>query len=554
MKNSKVLIFIIILGFTFTFCTSPYYIKKGKGQINIIPKPKDVILENGFFVLNNSTQIVADINNEEINFISNYLSKILEPSTGYKLKIVQNDIPANKIKLIIDSSIHGAKGVYCLDVNKKGILISAPEPVGLFYGIQSLRQLFPPEIEMKEVHNVEWKVPLVKISDEPAFKYRGMMLDVSRHFFPVSFIKKYLDLMALYKMNTFHWHLTDDQGWRIEIKKYPKLTEIGSVRKETLVGHLKLNKEEKYDGIKYGGYYTQENIMNIVAYAKARYITVIPEIEMPGHSLAALASYPDLGCTGGPYEVATKWGIYDDVYCAGNEKVFTFLEDVLTEVMALFPSEYIHIGGDECPKTKWKKCPKCQNRIRNEGLKDVHELQSYFIQRIEKFLNAHGRQIIGWDEILEGGLAPKATVMSWRNEKGGIKAAQMHHYVIMTPVQYLYFDYYQDDPKTEPLTIGGLLSTRKVYSYYPVPAELSTDEDKYVLGAQGNVWTEYLNDPEYVEYMTFPRICALSEVVWTPKEMKNWDDFVRRMKVHFKRLNALNVNYFKGNMDAKKSK
>jgi len=554
MKNSKVLIFIIILGFTFTFCSSPYYIKNDKGQINIIPKPKEVILNNGFFVLNDSTKIVADINNEEINFISNYLSSILKPSTGYKFKIVKNDIPANKIKLNIDSSIQGPKGIYCLDVNKKGILISAPEPVGLFYGIQSLRQLIPPEIEMKEVHNVEWKVPLVKISDEPAFKYRGMMLDVSRHFFPVSFIKKYLDLMALYKMNTFHWHLTDDQGWRIEIKKYPKLTEIGSIRKETLVGHLRLNKEEKYDGVKYGGYYTQEDIKDIVSYAKTRYITIIPEIEMPGHSLAALASYPELGCTGGPYEVATKWGICDDVYCAGNEEVFTFLENVLTEVMALFPSEYIHIGGDECPKTKWKKCSKCQARIKCEGLKDEHELQSYFIRRIEKFLNSHGRQIIGWDEILEGGLAPKATVMSWRNEKGGIKAAKMHHDLIMTPVQYLYFDYYQDDPKTQPLAIGGFLTTKKVYSYYPVPGELNSAEAKYVLGAQGNVWTEYLKDSDNVEYMTFPRACALSEVVWTPNDSKNWNDFTHRMKNQFKRLDALEVNYFKGNMDAKRSK
>ncbi len=362
---------------------------------------------------------------------------------------------------------------------------------------------------------------------------------------------KYIDLLALHKMNVFHWHLTEDQGWRIEIKKHPKLTEIGSVRKETLVGHKGTG---KYDGKPYRGFYTQDEIKDIVAYAKERFITVIPEIEMPGHSLAALAAYSELGCTGGPYEVATIWGVFPDVYCAGNEKVFTFLEDVLTEVMQLFPSEYIHIGGDECPKTRWKECPKCQARMKKEDLKDEHELQSYFIQRMEKFLNAHGRQIIGWDEILEGGLASKATVMSWRGEKGGIEAAKAHHDVIMTPSFALYFDYYQADPETRPLAIGGFTSTKGVYNYYPLPKKLADNEVKYILGAQGNVWSEYMATPEYVEYMVYPRACALSEVVWSPKESLDWDNFSKRMVVHKKRLKALNVNYFDGSMDAKKNK
>ena len=477
---------------------------------------------------------------------------MINPATGYGLMIESNDVSSNRIKLKLDSEIKGAKGIYSLEVGKRGVTISAAESIGLFYGVQSLRQLLPVEIEKAETQQgIEWLIPFVNINDEPAFVYRGLHLDVARHFFPVSFIKKYIDLLALHKMNIFHWHLTEDQGWRIEIKKYPKLTEVGSVRKETLVGHYGTN---KYDGKPYGGFYTQDEVKEIVAYAQARFITVIPEIEMPGHSLGALAAYPELGCTGGPYEVATTWGVFPDVYCAGNEKVYAFLEDVLTEVMELFPSEYIHIGGDECPKTKWKECSKCQAKIKKEGLKDEHELQSYFIQRMEKFLNAHGRQIIGWDEILEGGLAPKATVMSWRGEKGGIEAAKAHHDVIMTPGFALYFDHYQADPETQPLAIGGFTSTKGVYNYYPVPKKLDADEEKYILGAQGNVWSEYMATPEYVEYMVYPRACALSEVVWSPKESMDWDDFTRRMQTHFKRLDALNVNYFDGPLDAKKGK
>ncbi|NOX19362.1 MAG: family 20 glycosylhydrolase, partial [Chlorobi bacterium] len=366
----------------------------------------------------------------------------------------------------------------------------------------------------------------------------GMHLDVGRHMFPVSFIKKYIDYLAMHKLNAFHWHLTEDQGWRIEIKKYPRLTEIGAWRKGTQIG-----KTAEIDSVRYGGFYTQDEAREIVDYAAKRFITVVPEIEMPGHSLAALASYPFLACASDSFEVGTKWGVYENIYCAGNDSVFTFLEDVLTEVMDLFPSKYIHIGGDEAPKTKWKECPKCQARIKNENLKDESELQSYFIARIEKFLNEHGRQIIGWDEILEGGLAPNADVMSWRGITGGIEAAKLKHNVVMTPGSHCYFDHYQSAPEGEPLAIGGFLPLEKVYSYEPIPEELNKDERKYIIGVQGNVWTEYIATPEQVEYMALPRMCALAEVAWSPVEKRDTKNFLERMNKHYERLDAMNVNY-----------
>jgi hexosaminidase len=366
-----------------------------------------------------------------------------------------------------------------------------------------------------------------------------MHLDVCRHFFDVDFVKKYIDLLARYKMNTFHWHLTEDQGWRIEIKKYPKLTEVGAWRSGSQVGPYS---RREYDSVPYGGFYTEEQIKEVVAYAAARHITVVPEIEMPGHAMAALASYPQLGCTGGPYEVQKGWGVYDDVFCAGNDSVFTVLEDVLTEVMDLFPGQYIHIGGDECPKERWKNCAKCQARMKANGLKDEHELQSYFIQRIEKFVNSKGRKIIGWDEILEGGLAPNAAVMSWRGTEGGVAAAKQKHNVVMSPGSHCYFDHYQGDPANEPLAIGGFTTVQKVYSYEPIPAELKPEEAKYILGAQGNVWTEYILKPENVEYMAVPRMLALAEVLWTPKEKRDEADFIHRLENEFPKLEAMNVN------------
>jgi hexosaminidase len=380
------------------------------------------------------------------------------------------------------------------------------------------------------------------IRDSPRYTWRGMHLDVCRHFFPKEFIKKYIDLLALYKLNTFHWHLTEDQGWRIEIKKYPKLTQVGAYRKGSMIGKYD---DHKFDSLKYGGYYTQQDIKELVAYAQLRHITIVPEIEMPGHSVAAIASYPFLSCSGKQLKVEKEWGVFNDVYCT-KDSTFNFLQDVLTEVMDLFPGKYIHIGGDECPKESWKKCSQCQARIKSEGLKDEHELQSYFIRRIEKFVNARGKQIIGWDEILEGGLAPNAAVMSWRGIDGGIAAANQKHNVVMSPGKPCYFDHYQSLNKAqEPLAIGGYNPLDSVYAYNPTPAVLGNKEQQYILGAQANVWTEYILNEKQVEYMALPRMCALAEALWLPLTKKNYADFVQRLKIQSKMLDKMNVNYAK---------
>lgn len=419
-----------------------------------------------------------------------------------------------------------------VSVRPDGVTVTAPTEAGLFRGSRTLIQLL-------EQGKEAGALPCLSITDWPRFQWRGMHLDACRHFWSVESTKKYIELLARYKMNSFHWHLTEDQGWRIEIKTHPKLTEVGAWRKGSQVGpYARL----QYDSIPYGGFYTQEQIREVVAYAAARHINVVPEIEMPGHAMAALASYTHLGCTGGPYEVQRGWGVFDDVFCAGNDSVFAFLEDVLTEVMALFPSEYIHIGGDECPKERWKTCAKCQRRMKTEGLKDEHELQSWFIQRIEKFVNAKGRKIIGWDEILEGGLAPNAAVMSWRGTEGGIAAARSGHCAVMSPGSHCYFDHYQGDPANEPLAFGGYTTVQKVYGYEPIPAELKPEEHRFILGAQGNVWTEYILTPEHVEYMAVPRMLALAEVLWTPKEERNEKDFIHRLEQEFPRLDAMGVN------------
>ena len=421
------------------------------------------------------------------------------------------------------------------------VSVSAQTVAGVFHGIQTLLQLFPENAWQKSGTQKEnGKIPQVFIKDEPRFVYRGMHLDVGRHFFPVAFIKKFIDQLAYHKMNYFHWHLTEDQGWRIEIKKYPRLTEISAFRDETLVGHYN-DQPHQFDGQRYGGFYTQEEVKEIVAYAQSRFITVIPEIELPGHSQAVLAAYPELACNEGPFKVMTKWGVSEEVYCP-KEETFRFLEDVLREVIALFPSPYIHIGGDECPKIRWKESAFCQALIKKEGLKDEHGLQSYFIKKIEDFLNKNGKQIIGWDEILEGGLAPNATVMSWRGIEGGIEAARQGHDVIMTPTSHCYFDYYQSDHEEEPLAIGGFLPLKKVYSYEPVPEELNTVEAKHILGAQGNIWTEYMKRSDHVEYMAFPRLSALSEVVWSKKESRDYSDFINRLSTHLVRLKNQGIN------------
>ena len=503
-----------------------------KGKVSIIPMPANVSEKEDSFLLDKQTVIVAT--NESDKKTAGLFNAWLKELTGYELA-VKDQGNENAILLQTGSDTTNTEG-YTLSVNHNNITINGNSGSGTFYGIQTLIQLLP----VQKAHAMY--VPGVEIKDSPRFAYRGLHLDVGRHFFPVEFIKKYIDLMAMHKFNTFHWHLTEDQGWRIEIKKYPRLQEISSKRKETMAGRYADN---KYDGKPYGGYYTQEQVKEVVKYAADRFITIIPEIEMPGHSLAVLAAYPNLGCTGGPYEVGTHWGVYDDIYCAGNDSVYLFLQDVLDEVMALFPSKYIHIGGDESPKVRWEKCPKCQARIKQEGLKDEHALQSYFIQRMEKYLNSKGRQIIGWDEILEGGLAPNATVMSWRGIEGGIAAAKQKHDVIMTPGEYCYLDKYQSRSPNEPLAIGGFLPVSKVYSYEPVPAELSSEEARYIKGAQGNVWTEYINNTDYLEYMVYPRAAALAEVLWSPKEKRNYDDFVNRLKVHTGRLDLKKVNYAK---------
>lgn len=501
-------------------------------QVSIIPKPVSVEIKNGMKKWGNEVSLVAD------KSIADVAGLFRTELTARGFSLTDGKSKSKNLidlKIATDKSIH-AEG-YKLIVTSTGARIIASSPAGLFYGTQSFLQLL----------NKQNETPLVEINDYPRFSYRGLHLDVGRHMFPVAFLKKYIDVMAFHKFNRFHWHLTEDQGWRIEIKKYPKLTSVGGFRKESPVGRAttKTRASVVYDGKTYGGFYTQEEIKDVVAYAKTKHITIIPEIEMPGHAQAALAAYPTLGCTGGPYETATTWGVFQEVFCAGKEETFAFMQDVLDEVLALFPSEYIHIGGDECPKTRWKECPHCQKRIADQKLKDEHELQSYFINRIEKYLNSKGRQIIGWDEILEGGLAPNATVMSWRGEEGGIAAAKQKHNVIMTPGKWVYLDYYQDSAKTEPMAIIGHTPVSKVYNYEPVPPQLSTDEAKYVIGSQCNVWTEYMKTPEHVEYMVYPRATAMSEVLWSPRENKNYDDFVERMKIHGGRLANMNVNYAK---------
>jgi hexosaminidase len=402
---------------------------------------------------------------------------------------------------------------YHLSVRRDGIHIRSAAKHGLFHGVQSLLQLLP-------AHAGEsCTLPCVEIADAPRFRWRGMHLDVGRHFMSKAFIFRFLDLMARYKFNVFHWHLTEDQGWRIEIKRYPQLTEIGAWRME--------------NGQRQGGYYTQDDVREIVSYAADRFITVVPEIEIPGHSMAALAAYPELSCTGGPFEVATTWGIKPDVYCAGNDRLFTFMEDVWSELFDLFPGPYAHIGGDECPKERWQACPKCQERIHLEGLRDEHGLQSYVIRRMEAFLRAHGRTLIGWDEILEGGLAPNSTVMSWRGMEGGIAAARAGHDVIMTPNSHCYFDMHQYHDPSLPRDFRWCTDLPYVYSFEPVPPGLTATEERHILGPQGCVWTEYMETSARVEFQMLPRMCALAEVAWTPQALRNWDDFHARLQAHY---------------------
>lgn len=503
--------------------------------LDIVPRPLSVQPHSRTFGLDGRTHLYAS--GEGARATADLFNDWLRRTQGLQLQVVDGE-PAADTDNAIWFETRPVKGdgdreAYRLSVDEQRIHVSGA-PAGLFYGMQSLGQLLPAK------RGTAPRIAGVDIEDRPRFGYRGMHLDVGRHLFPVEFIKKYLDLMAQYKLNTFHWHLTEDQGWRIEIKKYPRLAEVGSRRRETVLGQ----NIDPYvgDGIPYGGYYTQAQVKDIVAYAQARHITVIPEIEMPGHSLAALAAYPELACTPGPFEVGTTWGVIEDIYCP-KEQTFKFLEDVLTEVIALFPAPYVHIGGDEAPKPRWRQSEFAQALIKREGLKDEHGLQSYFIRRMEKFLNSKGKRIIGWDEILEGGLAPDATVMSWRGEAGGIAAARQQHDVIMTPTDCCYFDYGQGPAESEPDQRGGALTLDVVYGYDPVPEELTREEARYIRGVQANVWTEYLKTPQMVEYMVFPRMLALAEVAWTAPARKDYADFLRRLPWQFSWLDREQVHY-----------
>jgi hexosaminidase len=526
----------------------------------LIPMPADVDPGKGEFSISAGTSIVVSHpGDEELLGMVDRWAEPIRAASGFTLPIVGPGEVSSRGAIQIElktprrtgnSASEGGEEVpagmglpgtaaegYELEVKPGKVELEADGKAGLFYGLGTLGQLLP---GLQEGGTQGWSIPAVEIEDVPRFPYRGMHLDVGRHVFPVAFIKRYIDLLAAYKMNVFHWHLTEDQGWRLEIQGYPLLTEVGSCRAETIL-------EKNFnpyigDGIPYCGFYTQEQAREIVEYARERFITVIPEIEMPGHSVAALAAYPELACSEGPFEVHTRWGVTRDIYCP-KEETFAFLEDVLVEVMDIFPSPFIHIGGDEAPKAAWEESDIAQEVIRREGLADEEELQSWFIRRIEAFLNANGRRLIGWDEILEGGLAPDATVMSWRGMQGGIEAAKEGHDVVMTPTSHLYFDFYQGDTLQEPLAIGGMTPLDRVYGFEPVPPELSPSESAHVLGAQGNVWTEYMATTEYVEYMVLPRMLALSEVVWSPMAQRSWEGFGHRLPSHLGRLGAEGINF-----------
>jgi hexosaminidase len=588
--------------------------------VTVIPQPKQVTVRAGEFVLRKDTRIIADASalrgaeedsarvaeveqtTKRLDELAELLADWIAQGTGYRLTATHDRLeqqraagrrqePRNAIVLKLDHSLTrlGDEG-YTLEVERQRIEIRAPAPAGIFYGAQTLRQLFPPEIfrtgqkqtpaaedaekffvgaplgapelelfannlestrdrplrgaassaPTKSTTHMRWAVPSVTIVDRPRFAWRGAHLDVARHFQPKQVVLKFIDTLALHKLNVLHWHLVDDQGWRIEIKQYPKLTQVGAWRKETRVG--KEGESDKFDGTPHGGFYTQEEIREVVEYARRRFITVVPEIEMPGHAQAAIASYPELGTTGQPVEVMTYWGVSQNIFNV-EESTIAFLQNVLDEVLALFPSKFIHIGGDEAVKDQWRASPRVQERMRELGVKNEEKLQSWFIRRMDQFLTARGRRLVGWDEILEGGLADGATVMSWRGVRGGIEAAKSGHDVVMAPSQYTYFDHYQSRGADEPLAIGGFTPLEKVYAYEPVPDALNGAERLRVLGAQGQLWTEYIPTAEHLEYMAWPRLCALAEVVWTPRELRVWPSFQWRLRTHVLRLQGLGVRY-----------
>jgi hexosaminidase len=509
----------------------------------LIPCPSKITPREGEFHLHNASRIEAP---KDLHREAGYLAAYLRRATGFPLPIADFNPAAEKttaIRLTLDPGCaHLGEEGYRLTIGPDLVDLRAPASAGIFYGIQSLLQLFPPAIYgLGPRLKIEWKVPQLDIEDAPRFAWRGAMLDSCRHFRPVEFVRKFIDLLALHKLNIFHWHLTDDQGWRVEIQKYPKLTEISAWRNGTWMGHH--SAESHDDGIRHGGFYTQEQIREIVRYAAERHITIVPEIEMPGHAQAALAAYPEFGCTGNQVEVRRRWGISENIY-SPKEETFGFLQDVLLEVMELFPGRFIHIGGDEAVKKEWDSSPEIQALMASVGAKDAHEMQSYFIRRIDRFLTQHGRRLIGWDEILEGGLADGAAVMSWRGIEGGIAAATQGHDVVMAPNAYTYLDSYQSESLSdEPLAIGGLLPLEKVYGYEPMPANIPAEKIRHILGLQGQLWAEYMPSTEQVEYMAFPRLTALAEVAWSPAESRDYHSFLPRLSTHLKRLDVLQTRY-----------
>ncbi|MFC5045560.1 family 20 glycosylhydrolase [Aquimarina hainanensis] len=525
-------------------CTSKEPYQYDAADINIIPKPKTLLCRPGAFEFTEKTRFV--INNKEEAAIAEMLIQKFSTATGWTLTTTETIPAENYVAFTINKALK--KEAYEIAVAEDHIVLTAGEASGFLYAIQSLRQLLPPEIETKGAdQKTKWLVPAVSIKDEPRFQWRGLMLDISRHFFGKEYIKEVIDGLAFHKMNVLHLHLVDDQGWRIEIKKYPRLTTVGAWRVDQEDKHWNdrraVSPDEKGT---YGGFLTQEELKEIVAYADKKNITVIPEIEMPAHVSSAIAAYPHLSCKGNSIGVPSGglWPI-TDIYCAGQESTFVFLEDVLKEVMDIFPSQYIHIGGDEATKTNWEHCPYCRQRMKDEGLSEVEELQSYFIKRIEKFINAHGKKLIGWDEILEGGLAPDATVMSWRGVKGGLEAAAQGHDVVMTPGTHCYFDHYQGKKEEEPLAIGGFTPLSKVYQFDPVVPSMTAEAAKHVLGGQANLWSEYITTTAHSQYMIYPRLAALAETVWSPKEARDWGDFSDRIQTMFDRYEYQGIHYAK---------
>lgn len=540
MKNYLV-VFLILSSILTTKKVSSQGGRSQNQSFSIIPQPASIKALHGHFTLSGETIIYFDKGSTELKKIAEMLASEIKSKTSFSLKVseVKGSISKNSILFTLKNANDSLKTEgYSLHVSQNFITLRAKMGNGIFYGLQTLLQLLP--VDRNVLSKPILNIPSVEIVDKPRFEWRGLMLDAGRYFYSMDFLKKYIDYLAMHKMNIFHWHLTEDHGWRLEIKKYPRLTEVAAWRESNQFDRTQLDMTPK------GGYYTQEQAKELVSFAASRYVQIVPEIEMPGHSFSALVAYPELSCTGGPFKMLSTWGIQKDIYCAGNEKTFEFLENVLSEVVSIFPSAVIHIGGDEAPKDRWKSCEKCQRRIKEEHLKNEHELQSYFIKRIEKFLLTKNKTIIGWDEILEGGLAPNASVMSWRGTKGGIEAAKQFHNVIMSPSNYYYLDYYQGQPYLEPIAFNsGVVSLEKVYSFEPYSTELTSSEQQYIKGVQGNMWSEYTQSPEKVEYMTYPRAAAIAETGWSPANGKSWEDFKRRMENQYMRYELAGINYSK---------